>query len=193
MSQKIALKEWAVVISALESGEQICLMRKGGIAEETREFQVKSEMFYLYPTFEHQRKHLLKATYQDRIDNTLAGMQTEKEEVQITCLAKVEKDIEIMDDDLLSRLLPFHIWTEAFAEERLRWKRSKPLHLLLLRVYKLAVPLKLSVSADFLGCKSWIEFDHLEEGSILEPVLSDDDFSRQVEAIEAALSKIGEK
>ncbi|MCR8643670.1 DUF1802 family protein [Paenibacillus sp. N1-5-1-14] len=193
MLRQIALKEWAVVISALESGEQICLMRKGGIAEETKDFQVKSDSFYMYPTYEHQRKSLLKPEFQDRIEETLSGLQMEKVEVQITSVAKLVKDIEITDEAALERLLPHHIWTEAFADERLRWKRTKPLHVLIVRVYKLAVPFKLSVSSDFLGCKSWIEFYHHEEISSLDPVLSDEVFAEQMEAIEAALSKIGEK
>ena len=56
----IALKEWAAAIKALENGTQIFIMRKGGIIEETRDFRVQSEAFYLYPTYEHQRKELLK-------------------------------------------------------------------------------------------------------------------------------------
>lgn len=37
---RIALKEWAVVVKALRQGRQIFLLRKGGIAEQCGEFRV---------------------------------------------------------------------------------------------------------------------------------------------------------
>ena len=64
MGNAKALKEWASAVKALEAGSQIFIMRKGGIIEETRDFQVVSNDFYLYPTYEHQRRELLKAPYQ---------------------------------------------------------------------------------------------------------------------------------
>ena len=68
-----ALKEWASAVKALENGSQIFIMRKGGIVEETRDFQVESNDFFLYPTYEHQRKELLKEQYRGVIDETLSG------------------------------------------------------------------------------------------------------------------------
>jgi hypothetical protein len=137
----IALKEWAIAIDALEAGEQIIIMRKGGIIEETRDFQLESSAFFLFPTYEHQKKQLLKAEYQPRLDQILDGMEASKASVTITSYAEAVLDIEVNSQEDLNRLFPFHIWTEHFAEERLKWKREKPLHVLVLRVYKLAVPL----------------------------------------------------
>ena len=62
----------------------------------------------------------------------------EAEEIEIRAYAEVAEDIEIHDQETLDRLREYHIWTDTFAEERLKWKRTKPLHLLLLRVSTLS-------------------------------------------------------
>ncbi|MGI8550821.1 MAG: DUF1802 family protein, partial [Dehalococcoidia bacterium] len=46
----LALKEWAAVIDALQRGEQIVTLRKGGIREKA--FLVEGRSFFLLPTFE---------------------------------------------------------------------------------------------------------------------------------------------
>jgi hypothetical protein len=77
----------------------------------------------------------------------------------------------------LNQLFPFHIWTEHFTEERLRWKRDKPLHVLVLRVYKLDEPLEIPLLAEYNGCKSWIHLDiQLSEGIGMNPVMSEAEF-----------------
>ena len=46
---------------------------------------------------------------------------------------------------MLDRLLDFHMWTADFAEDRLKWKRKDPLHVLILRVYLLKEPMEIPV------------------------------------------------
>ena len=43
----IALKEWASVCKALEEGKQILLLRKGGIMEFRKGFEMKHNEFFL--------------------------------------------------------------------------------------------------------------------------------------------------
>ena len=52
---RMAFKEWGVVVDALGSGEQIVVLRKGGIAEGREGFQVEHEKFWLFPTRFHQQ------------------------------------------------------------------------------------------------------------------------------------------
>src|SRR5436190_16866189 len=59
-SLQAALKEWAVVSRALESGRQIVLLRKGGIYEAAGEFEVENREFLLFPTYLHQKRQMLK-------------------------------------------------------------------------------------------------------------------------------------
>ena len=59
-SLQVALKEWAVVCRALESGRQIILLRKGGIYEAAGEFEVENREFLLFPSYVHQNLKMLK-------------------------------------------------------------------------------------------------------------------------------------
>jgi len=187
--QPIALKEWASAISALQEGKQILIMRKGGIVEETRDFQLKSRSFYLYPTYEHQRKELLKEENAGLVDETLAGWSPEDTSVKLTAYAEAVEDIEIVDQEQLNLLRGLHIWTDHFAEERLKWKRKNPLHVVILRVYKLQQPLTVSILPEYVGCKSWLR---IEEGSgtfEASPVLSDEQFVAARRRIHEALGR----
>jgi len=190
-AQPVALKEWAVAIEALASGKQILLMRKGGIVEETRHFELKSPSFYVYPTYEHQRRELLKEENQSDIDVTLAGWSPDDTKVTLRLYAEVIEDIEIHDQETLNRLRDFHIWTDHFAEERLKWKKKLPLHVLLLRIYKLDPGLSIDIEEEYLGCKSWVNLPShvtsVERGQLV-PILSDEQFQDQVERIRQALS-----
>ena len=51
---KVAFKEWAVVVEALGAGEQILILRKGGIHEQRGQFTVAHGEFWLFPTQYHE-------------------------------------------------------------------------------------------------------------------------------------------
>ena len=51
----VAFKEWAITVRALAEGEQLLTLRKGGIREENKHFEIEHDRFFLYPTFDHQR------------------------------------------------------------------------------------------------------------------------------------------
>src|SRR5437870_481809 len=57
---KHALKEWAVISKALAEGRQALILRKGGIAESTGEFQLEHTRFWLFPTYVHQQRTGIK-------------------------------------------------------------------------------------------------------------------------------------
>jgi len=186
--QSIALKEWAVSVKALAEGQQIIVMRKGGIIEETRDFQLISPNFYLMPAYEHQKKHLLKEQFIDGLDETLADWSLNMETIKLEAYAEVVEDIEITDQETLDRLRDLHIWTDTFAEERLRWKKTKPLHVLVLRVYRLETPLEISMRPAYNGCKSWVRMEDEIPMLKLIPVLDEDEFQSEVQKIKNALA-----
>ena len=64
----VALKEWATVLEAMARGEQLILIRKGGLIEPGRGFDVIAPAFVFYPTFEHQAVSYLRAPYQRYFD-----------------------------------------------------------------------------------------------------------------------------
>jgi hypothetical protein len=188
-SLPIALKEWAVSVKALAEGKQIIVMRKGGIVEETRDFQLVAPSFYLMPAYEHQKQHLLKEAAWPDLDATLAGWTAGIEELTIEAYAEAVEDIEITDQTTLDKLREFHIWTDEFAEERLRWKKTKPLHVLVLRVYRLKEPVKLSMLPAYNGCKSWVQLEKVEAAPEMTPVIEEETFQQQWAAIRQALAK----
>ena len=67
----IALKEWAVTVRALAEGEQLLTLRKGGIREENKHFELEHERFFLYPTFDHQRNDLVRESHHPELRRAL--------------------------------------------------------------------------------------------------------------------------
>src|SRR5215208_2547032 len=67
----IAFKEWAVTVRALAEGEQLLTLRKGGIREEHKHFELPHERFFLYPTFDHQRNNLVRESHHPELRRAL--------------------------------------------------------------------------------------------------------------------------
>ncbi|TJY41513.1 DUF1802 family protein [Cohnella pontilimi] len=185
--QPIALREWAVAVRALEEGRQVIVLRKGGIAEETREFRLESPRFYLFPSYEHQKPHLVKPDAGEVLADTVAKAARHPGAVRVTSFAEVVEDIEITDSETLKRLGDLHIWTEDYAEERLKWKKTKPLHVLVLRMYALAAPVDIPMKESYSGCKSWLRLDEPMPVPEAKPILSDEQFDLQTEAVRQAI------
>lgn len=172
----VALKEWASAVEALAQGKQIILMRKGGIVEETRDFQLASPTFVLYPTYEHQREQLLKPEHRELVRGTIgAGHPTG--DFNVSLYAEVTDDLEIVDQMTMDKLRDLHIWTDDFTAERLRWKRIKPLHVLLVRAYALPKPVAVAYADSYGGCKSWVRLERDIATSGLKPVLDDSTYA----------------
>src|SRR6187399_3334941 len=70
-SMPVALKEWAVTVRALSEGEQLVTLRKGGIREENKHFELEHERFFLYPTFDHQRNNLVRESHHPELRRAL--------------------------------------------------------------------------------------------------------------------------
>lgn len=184
-----ALKEWAVAVDALEEGRTILLLRKGGIREEGGSFQVASDEVLLYPTFEHQQPDLLKPEYAALVSPVESGWHPET--VRIGAWAKITDVLMVAYEPSIQALLPYHIWNDRFVSDRLKWKPRQPMYILLLRTYKLAEPQSIPYSPEYSGCKSWIDLlaPISIEGSV--PVLSDNDYNKQANAIRSAIANPG--
>ena len=150
-----ALKEWAVAVQALAAGETILLLRKGGIREQRFVQPSAQPQFWLYPTYEHQKPHLLKAPYANQVTPVEPGWHPET--VELRAWAKITDGFEVQSESELEALLPHHIWNATFVTERLTWKPSLPLTALLLRVYRLPQPRVIPYYESYGGCKSWID------------------------------------
>ncbi|MBD2092970.1 DUF1802 family protein [Microcoleus sp. FACHB-1515] len=185
---KSALKEWAVATEALARGETILLLRKGGIREVGGRFSIEQSRVWLYPTHEHQQAQLLKPFYADQLQ--LVEIDWHPEIVTIQAFADITEVFQVSDPNVVSALLPFHVWNEAFVRDRLRWKAREPLYVLLLRVFRLDTPHQVPYRSQYGGCKSWIELEELSTEGAIE-VLSDRAYSEQVSAIRAIIAGTG--
>ncbi|HXI13056.1 MAG TPA: DUF1802 family protein [Thermoanaerobaculia bacterium] len=150
-----ALKEWASVISALQTGEQICILRKGGIADSR--FAIEAEQFYLFPTYLHQKENQFKPEGRDHFAQT--DRESEPAIVTISSWADVVRSWTISDLAALDRIEPLFIFTRETLDERFRFRADQKLQLLALRVWRLQSPVEVVNSSAYAGCRSWISLD----------------------------------
>ena len=156
-----ALKEWAVIVHALLEGEQIVDVRKGGLREDGRHFDVRAPRLWLYPTAEHQKPELLKAPYRHWID--LAQAAPVGQPIEIAGWADVARVATVTEAAELEAIESKLIWTDDYAEKRLGWKRRDPLWVLALRVHRLLEPITVPWRDEYGGCTSWVDLDGLPD------------------------------
>lgn len=181
------LKEWAVAVDALEQGKTMMLLRKGGIKEDGNRFTVAHDQVLLYPTYEHQQPHLLKADYSSQVQPVASGWHPET--VRIGSYAEITDIFQVSDASTITALLPYHIWNEQFVSDRLKWKPRQPIFVLLLRTYRLPQPQVIAYRPEYGGCRSWIDLAESISLKGIVPVLDDTTYAQQVEQICSAISR----
>lgn len=184
-----ALKEWAVTIAALAAGDQVLIVRKGGIGE--RRFELPHPRFYLFPTYAHQRPELVKPEARERFGDPLAQRE-DPEHLPLAAYAELTGSHPIADPEALQAIDHLHVLSADYAEERLRWRRKHPLWAAVLRVWTVPAPPVLHVGPEHGGCVSWVELP-ASIGAPAErvPALSDEAFARAAGDVEAALTAAG--
>jgi hypothetical protein len=178
-----ALKEWAIAITTLRSGALILLPRKGGIRDPLHPFAKIPQRAALFPTYEHQAPHYLK----DPVEIVLPDPHGP---IVINTWAEVTHGFTLQTEAEVMALLPFHIWTEAFMTERLKWRSQQPLQVLLLRAYGLPEMVELGRSPSHAGCRSWIDLDTPISTQNSIPVMSDQDYQTRLQAIEQTIQAV---
>jgi hypothetical protein len=203
----IAFKEWAVTVRALAEGEQLITLRKGVLRDPGRPFRLAHDRFFLYPTFDNQSGDLVRESHQPELRRALeegvwsdgepplhaftAGVPiSQPDRVRIRAWAEVAGHFTIADPRCVDALSPFCVWTPSYAERRLGWRRQQPLHVLLLRTYRIPRPVTVKVKDEFAPSQAWVELqrDLPFEGT---PVLSDAEFERASEEIETITREAG--
>ncbi|MGF1471105.1 MAG: DUF1802 family protein [Rubrobacteraceae bacterium] len=184
-SLRHALKEWAVAVKALENGDTVLVVRKGGIREKA--FAVPSTRFLLLPGYEHQRPELLKPQHRGLMD----GVPDRPDDgpLLFTSFAEVHGAYEISELESLAAIDPHHIWTPEYAESRFKWRPKKPLTVLALRTYLLPEPVELPYRDGYGGCKSWIELEESVPTGDSRPALEDAAFEQRASRATEVLVK----
>jgi hypothetical protein len=183
---QIAFKEWAVVVDALGLGEQILIVRKGGIREERGRFHVDHLEFWLFPTQYHEAESSVIPSKRPAVRAIAAAAVNDS--VDIRFYAVTDTVLQIADPTALRRLQGRHIWNEQVLQERFRFRGEPGLHVLLTRVYRRPAPMRLPLREAYGGCKSWVALDEPLCTEGLTPVLTDVEYSTQRDEIRDRLS-----
>ncbi|OBI99360.1 DUF1802 family protein [Mycobacterium sp. 1465703.0] len=149
-----ALKEWSAAVRALLDGRQRVLLRKGGIGE--KRFELAASEFLLFPTVAHSHAQRVRPEHQDLL--TPAAADSTEAELVIRAAAKVVAAVEVERPDGLPAIEDLHIWTaESVRADRLDFRPKHKLAVLVVSVIPLAEPVRLIRTAEYGGCKSWVE------------------------------------
>ncbi|HET7712432.1 MAG TPA: DUF1802 family protein [Thermoanaerobaculia bacterium] len=164
LSNHTALKEWSTVIDALAAGEQIILLRKGGIADP--KFGLEAERFYLYPTYFHQ-----------------ADREAE-EHVTITAWCEVMKIWRVRDESMLDRVASLVAMPRDAVATRYRFRPDQALHVIAVLTWRLPQPARITVKPEYAGCRSWISIDDEIDVDGSVAALDGPDFLEQLSALD---------
>jgi len=164
-----ALKEWASAIAALGRGEQVVLIRKGGIGDP--KFGVEAERFSLFPTNYHE-----------------GG--TAPASVAITHWCEVVRTWELRDHDAVLRLEPLVVFDRPTLETRYRFRPDQAVHVIGVRTYALANAVQVPLTDAYAGCRSWISLDEEVPIDGSRQVLDEAALRERLERVDALLAAV---
>jgi hypothetical protein len=179
----VALKEWASVVAALESGLQVCLLRKGGIIEADRGgFHLRHRQFLLFPTYEHEHTKML----QDRHAGLLVEPDVRWHDLSLVC--EVTDVFTTHGLEQLRASSGHFVWNDAFLRKRTDYRPELPLYCIVLRAHRLPERVRIPDRPSYAGCKSWVHLKEEIDVSAATPVLGDREFRSRREALVDALT-----
>jgi hypothetical protein len=180
-----AFKEWAVVCKALAEGRQAIVLRKGGIAENTGEFQVEQTRFWLYPTYLHQQREGVSADALPLLEEALAERPAQGV-VRLTHFAETGGVYQLHNLPAALLLGGMHCLSAATVKSRFEYRRPG-LFVLPVRVYKATQAFDLAETADYAGCRSWVELERELPTEGAAPVLTDEAFHQVLDRLDRLL------
>ena len=183
---RTAFKEWAVIVDALGRGEQILILRKGGISEGKGGFQVGHPEFLLFPTLFHQQRESVVPSAQARFDE-MAPHFAPAERVRLEFFAKVIAWQRLDSLEAAERFRGQHVWRDEVIAQRFDWGRAKNIFAIAVRVFRLPAAIELPMVPAYGGCKSWVELETEVDTDFGQPVLSDEQFAQKRKLFHAAL------
>ncbi|HEX8550081.1 MAG TPA: DUF1802 family protein [Abditibacteriaceae bacterium] len=177
-----ALKEWAATCLALARGEQIVILRKGGLRDDEGTFALESPAFWLQPTYFHHAEHLVKPEFQSVLQEAERRQESGENDrfIRLQLWARVEKvwSVAPQNDAALANIP--HIWSEAYLDVRRAFRPDTPILCAALRVYSASTSHIVPMQPQFLGCRSWLDLPRSlpTENSIA--VLDDTAFAKRI-------------
>jgi hypothetical protein len=184
-SLRHAFKEWAVICRALAEGRQAIVLRKGGIAEDGGEFRVEHTRFWLYPTYVHQQKDGITPQTLPLLEQAEAEKPPQGV-VRLSHFAEVAGVYHVHDIVGAWRLEGMHGWSRETVRARFEY-RGPGLYVLPVRVYRSPRAFELPETAEYAGCRSWVDLgqDLPTEGAT--PVLDEAAFDDVLRTLDRLL------
>ena len=152
----LALKEWAAAVHALLDGRQTVLLRKGGIHE--KRFSLRGSRFVVFPTVAHSHAESTRPEHAELLALGLPDVAESSVTVRVDL--EVVEAIAVHRPERIAELEPFHIWTtDSVRRNRIDFRPRRELTAIVVRARPLALPVEVPLTAEYGGCRSWVELD----------------------------------
>lgn len=184
--ERVALKEWAVLVDAMARGDLIAMVRKGGIRERRAGFDVRHDRFLLYPTFFHEKLNELDARFHRTLEAVHASTPPDGT-IELRLIANVAAVWQVTELERLRAIDSEHGLTWNAVESRFRYRDDPRVHVVAVRVAKLTSVASLPEVRRYTGCVSWVKLDQDVDVSGAAPVIADDIFATRMRALEHSL------
>jgi hypothetical protein len=169
LANHTALKEWSNVVAALGRGDQVILIRKGGIADVS--FALEASQFYLYPTYFHQ------------------GESEARPVVEISHWCEVVDSWSVRDVAMLASLENEVVLPRETLDARYRFRPDQALFVFGVRTWKLATPQNVAFREEYAGCRSWISTEEEIDVDGSTPVLQADELNARIQRVVQSSSR----
>ena len=181
----VGFKDWALICSALSSGRQSIILRKGGIAEGRAGFRFKHEDFFLFPTQYHQQAERVRPEEVAALDRAPAAPDGT---VGIRLRFVLEFAHWIDDWERLRALDPFHVWKEEIIRERFEYDEARGIQCAFGRVLASNALWTFPDHPSYGGCRSWVNLPAVPSSLEWTPVLPEEEHQRRARMIETIIN-----
>ena len=185
-AERVALKEWAVLVDAMARGDVIAMIRKGGIRERRAGFDVRHDRFLLYPTYFHEKLNELAERFHPTLEAAHAVRPPEGM-IQLRHVATVAAVWQVTELDRLPAIEAEHGLTWGAVESRFRYRDDPRVHVVAVRVARLPAVVTLPETRRYTGCVSWVKLDDDVKVDAAAPVIDEQPFATRLRALEHVL------
>ena len=185
-SERVALKEWAVLVDAMARGDLIAMIRKGGIRERRAGFDVRHERFLLYPTFFHEKLNELDARFHPMLESAHVNRPPDGM-IELRYVANVAAVWQVTELERLRAIGAEHGLTWSAVESRFRYRDDPRVHVVAVRIARLPSIAVVAEARRYAGCVSWVKLDDDVRVSGATPVIGDVAFDARMRSLERAL------
>ena len=144
-----------MTVAALAAGDQVLIVRKGGIGE--KRFELPHPRFYLFPTYAHQRPELVSAAGARALRRPAGAARGARRGCRCRPTPSCTRPTRSPTPRPSRRSTASTSSRPPTPRSACKWRRKHPLWAAVLRVWALPEPPVLEDAAAYGGCVSWVE------------------------------------